>query len=136
MKHCTRILAAASAVAMTVLAAGTAGAQSSQQAAAAYESGNYEMALQGFRSLAYQGNAEAQYNLGVIYANGRGVPQDYVVAHMWFNLAASRGDQEAAEMRDSIEKSMSAVQVAEAQKMAREWKPQQRPPQQQRSTRR
>ncbi len=44
---------------------------------------------------ASQGNAAAQYNLGVMYANGRGVPQDYVQAMKWYRLAADQGDAKA-----------------------------------------
>ena len=40
-----------------------------------------------WRKAAEQGYAKAQFNLGIMYGNGRGVPQDYVEAHMWFNLA-------------------------------------------------
>jgi hypothetical protein len=47
-------------------------------------------ALKWFRKGADQGNAEAQYSLGYMYASGQGVPQDYVLAHMWFNLASPR----------------------------------------------
>ena len=43
-----------------------------------------------YRRAVEQGHAEAQYNLGVLYAKGQGVPQAYVQAHMWFNLAAVR----------------------------------------------
>jgi TPR repeat protein len=46
--------------------------------------------LQICRALADQGNADAQNNLGRMYANGQGVPRDYVRAHMWLNLAVSR----------------------------------------------
>ena len=94
-----------------------------EDAEAAYQAGNYPSALRLFQLLANQGNAQAQHNVGVIYANGRGVPQDYILAHMWFNLAASQGDADAAEAREQVAKSMSPTQVAEAQKMAREWKP-------------
>jgi TPR repeat protein len=89
----------------------------------AYQSGNYETALRLVRPLAEQGNARAQFDLGVIYNNGRGVPQDYVLSYMWFNLSAARGEPEAAERRDFVQQSMSPPQVAEAQKLAREWKP-------------
>jgi TPR repeat protein len=58
---------------------------------------------------------------------GRGVPQDYVLAHMWFNLSAARGG--SAERRDSILHQMTREQIAEAQKLAREWKPGKQPPQ-------
>jgi TPR repeat protein len=74
-------------------------------------------------TLADRGYAEAQSTLGLLYRSGEGVPQDYVLAHMWFNLAAARGKQEAASHRDSISERMTAGQIAEAQKLAREWKP-------------
>ncbi len=69
-----------------------------------------------------------QHNLGVMYQNGQGVTQDYVQAHMWYNLAASRmpaGDERdgAVKNRDLVEKRMAPAQVAEAQKLARKWKP-------------
>ena len=68
---------------------------------------DYEQAIAWWRKSADQGEAMAQNNLGVSYVHGRGVPQDYVLAHMWFNLAASRAsDAEtrnaAASSRDSI----------------------------------
>ena len=70
-------------------------------------------------------NAAAQFNLGVKYATGQGVPQDYVQAHMWFNLAASRSTGEvrddAVERRDQIANEMTPDQLAEAQRLAREW---------------
>lgn len=52
---------------------------------------------------------------------GQGVPQDYVQAHMWFNLAAASGGGKAQVGRDRIAKKMTRTQVAEAQKLAREW---------------
>jgi TPR repeat protein len=59
-----------------------------------------------------------------MYANGHGVPQDYVLAHMWFNLAAATGMVEtAAADRDMVAAKMTPAQIAEAQKLAREWKP-------------
>ena len=42
-----------------------------------------------------QGEVRAQYNLGIMYATGQGVPQDYVQAHMWFNLAVAPGNKGA-----------------------------------------
>jgi len=75
----------------------------------------------------YRGSgSNAQYDLGVMYANGRGVPQDYIQAHKWLNLAATHGDADAIAARDSIVKLMSPVEVAETQKLAREWKSRQR----------
>ncbi len=63
-----------------------------------------------------------------MYGDGWGVPQDYVQAHMWYNLAASRlppgKDRDlAAENRDIIAERMTPAQIAEAQRLAREWKP-------------
>ena len=77
--------------------------------------------MKWFQLAADQGNAHAQFNLGVIYASGRSVPQDYVLGHMWFNLAAAQGDAEAAKNCDTAARMMTANQIAEAQEMAREW---------------
>ena len=59
--------------------------------------------------------------LGIMYAKGQGVPQDYVLAYMWLYLA-TEGNPGAAQYRDGVGKLMNAAQVAEAQKRAREWK--------------
>ncbi len=72
---------------------------------------------------AEQGHASAQYYLGLMYGEGQGVPQDYVQAHMWFNLAGAQGDKEAAKARDHVAGLMTPAQLAEAQRLAREWKP-------------
>tara|TARA_B100000586_G_scaffold102085_1_gene73045 strand:+ start:216 stop:620 length:405 start_codon:yes stop_codon:yes gene_type:complete len=70
-------------------------------------------------------SAAAQFNLGVKYATGQGVPQDYVQAHMWFNLAALRSTGEeresAVEARNVVADRMTPIQIAEAQRLAREW---------------
>ncbi len=63
-----------------------------------------------------------------MYRNGEGVPQDYVQAHMWYNLAASKfppGERrdKAVENRYIVAKKMTPAQISEAQKLAREWKP-------------
>jgi TPR repeat protein len=81
---------------------------------------------------AEQGDASAQYNLAVMYDTGRGVLQDYVLAHKWYNLAASHYatweadiGASAARSRDRLTTRMTPAQIAEAQKMAREWEPKQ-----------
>ena len=81
-----------------------------------------------WRKAAEQGHATAQYNLGVAYHNGEGVPQNYAQAHMWHNLAASRfppGEDrdKVVKNRDHVAKKMTPAQISEAQKLAREWKP-------------
>jgi len=82
-------------------------------------------AVHWYRPAAEQGHARAMSNLGVMYDTGRGVRQDYVEAHMWFNLAASRltGEQReiAVRGRDSVADRMTRDQIAEAQRLAREW---------------
>ena len=80
-------------------------------------------AVHWWRLAADQGYAIAQYNLGVMYADGRGVPQDYVAAHMWANLAAAQGEENARELRDLLAERMSSGQIAAAQRAAREWRP-------------
>jgi len=81
-----------------------------------------------YRKAAEQGNADAQFFLGFMYDAGRGVPQDYAQAHMWYNLAASRfppgeGRDIAAKNRDIVAIWMTPAQISEAQKLAREWRP-------------
>jgi TPR repeat protein len=81
-----------------------------------------------FRKAAEQGDAASQHLLGAVYASGRGVPQDFIQAHMWFNLAASRypsGEtrDKVAKFRDKLAGHMTPAQIAEAQRLAREWKP-------------
>ena len=131
---------------------------------AAYERGDYETALREFRPLAEQGSAAAQNNLGLMYDNGEGVPQDYAEAakwyrkaakqgeaiaqanlgfmyfrgegmprdltqaYMWYDLASSRfppgaAHDRAVRKRDFVAKHMTPAQIAEAQRLAREWKP-------------
>jgi S1-C subfamily serine protease len=76
---------------------------------------------------AEQGDAWAHGQLGFMYYFGWGVPQDYVQAYMWFNLAASREpsseQQDIFKMRDSAAERMTPAQVAEAQRLAQEWRP-------------
>ena len=80
-----------------------------------------KQAVKWWRLAADQGHADAQTNLGVMYAQGRGVPQDDVQAHMWSNLAAANGHEEAKGLRDIAAGWMTGEQIAEAQKLAREW---------------
>jgi uncharacterized protein len=77
--------------------------------------------LAQFEIEARTGRPEALYNLGLAYSTGQGVTQDYVVAHKWFNLAAMRGLNAAKSWRNQIAEEMNAGQIAQAQKLAREW---------------
>jgi uncharacterized protein len=67
------------------------------------------------------GGPDALFELGMLYATGRDVAADLVVAHKWFNLAASRGNPAALAHRIELSREMSPEQIAEAQKLAREW---------------
>ncbi|MGN3974417.1 hypothetical protein [Tsuneonella sp. SYSU-LHT278] len=71
---------------------------------------------------AAQGDTSAYFDLGVAYSTGsHGVACDLIEAHKWFNLAASRGHEEAAWSRADISDEMTAREIAEAQRRAREW---------------
>jgi hypothetical protein len=101
---------------------------------------NYAEAARWYRMAADEGDASAQHSLGTLYWHGRGVPQDYVLAHMWFNLSAARWEafvfptaalreyarkarEYAIKSRDRVAALMTVAQIAEAQKLAREWRP-------------
>ena len=70
---------------------------------------------------AQSGAPDALFELGMLYATGRDVATDLVVAHKWFNLAAARGSASALAHRIELAREMSVEQIAEAQKLAREW---------------
>ena len=80
-------------------------------------------AVAWFRKAAEQGQASAQSNMGEMYARGEGVPKDLVIAYMWRNLAAAQGDELGKTARDALEELMTPAQIAEAQKLSREWTP-------------
>jgi len=69
----------------------TARANEFDKAVNAYERGDYPTALRILRPLAHKGNADAQNNLGLMYATGRGVQQDYTEAAKWYRMAAEKG---------------------------------------------
>jgi hypothetical protein len=80
-------------------------------------------AVRLYRKAAEQGFVEAQYNLAVMYAEGQGVRQDFVQAYVWFDLAAASGDPSAKKNMEIIAAKMTPSQIAEAQRLAKEWKP-------------
>jgi TPR repeat protein len=89
---------------------------------------DFVAAVQWWQLAAEQGIAVAQLNLGVMYANGDGVPRDYVKSHLYTNLAAAHlppGEDRdiAVKNRDIVGKLMDATQLAEAQRLARDWQP-------------
>ena len=78
-------------------------------------------AVRWYRLAAEQGDAEGQWLLGSKYGNGDGVPKDDVLAYMWFNLSGAQGHVSAQESEDIIEQRMTPEQIAEAQRLSREW---------------
>jgi len=91
---------------------------------------DYKEAFKWYRKAAQQGDAGAQFNLGKCYLLGEGgMPKDYVLAHVCFSLAAANHAlaedtrKLAAENRIKLQQQMTKEQIAEAQRLAREWKP-------------
>ena len=90
----------------------------------AWDAGRHSEALREWQASANAGDAKAMLALGRLYVQGLGVPQNYVQAHMWFSLAASRFEAEAVKERDALAARMAPEQVAKAQEQAAAWQPQ------------
>lgn len=86
---------------------------------------NYALAAEWIRKAAERGVEHAQKNLGTLHYYGQGVAQSYVQAYLWYSLASSRGNEEAARYLKLTAAKMTPAQLAEAQKLAAEWRPQQ-----------
>ena len=84
---------------------------------------DYGKAVQWYQRAAEQGDAAAQYNLGMVYAQGQGVPRDHGKAYFWYNLAAMELGGDAAKRRDESANKLTIAQVAEAQNKALTWQP-------------
>jgi len=82
---------------------------------------DYMKALHWFRQSAENGDETAMMLLGVVYLLGEGATKDNVMAYMWLNLATANGNDKAGKLRDDLEKKMTVSQVAQAQKLSREW---------------
>lgn len=108
---------------MVVVVSFGSAAQSDYKAGrAAWEANRHAEALTQWQTAARGGDAHAMLALGRAYVKGLGVPQDYVEAHKWLNLAAARGNAEAADERDALAAKMTSQQVATAQEQARAWR--------------
>ncbi len=83
----------------------------------AYAGGRHAEAVSRFRPLAEAGDDRAQYWLGIMYFEGKGVPQDDVRAYLWLSLAAEQGNRGARIGRDAIVPRMSAARLAEAERL-------------------
>ena len=89
----------------------------------AWDAGRPGEALAQWQAAAGSGDRRAMLALGRLYLQGLGVLQDYVEAHKWLNLAASRGEAAAVAERDALAERMTPAQVAEAQSLAQAWRP-------------
>ena len=82
---------------------------------------DYTEAMKWSRLAADQGLAAAQNNLGAMYINGEGVRRNYVQGYMWLSLAAKQGYKRAVLPQGQLEREMTPDELAEAQRLAREW---------------
>tara|TARA_B100000686_G_C16373170_1_gene753611 strand:- start:40 stop:444 length:405 start_codon:yes stop_codon:yes gene_type:complete len=80
-------------------------------------------AIRWCRKYAEQGNASAQYSLGVMYEKGESVFHDLELAHMWLSLARSNGYAGAVKKIQELENLMTLSEIEKAQDLARNWKP-------------
>ena len=86
------------------------------------KTGEIDLAIAGFLADAAAGDVNALFNLGIAYSTGsNGMEVDLTEAHKWFNIAASRGHEEAGWCRADVSDEMTAREIAEAQRRARHW---------------
>jgi len=79
---------------------------------------DFKEAAKWLKLAAEKCNANAQFNLGIAHAKGQGVPQHNVIAHMWWNISASNGDNLGGFERDNLAKKMTPQAIEKAQAMA------------------
>ena len=78
-------------------------------------------AVKWYRMAANQGLVDAQYNLGLMYASGSGVPENYVGAYLWWTVAKAYGNEKAATKLNVLKPLMSERDIVEAQRLATDW---------------
>src|SRR5262247_2043932 len=113
----------AAAAALILLGSGGAAWASYEDGQAAFEQRDYRGALMELEPLAQQGDARAQYLVGIIYRDGLDVPKDFVTAYAWLHVAAAHGQPQAASARDGMSWRLTPSEIDEAQRLAREWRP-------------
>ncbi len=97
--------------------------------AKAYDQKNFQEALSIWLPLTKEANPRVLYNVGLMYANGLGIPKDdYVEAYKWFEISASRADdprekKKAERMRDMVGLELTPDQLAEAKARVKAWHP-------------
>jgi len=97
--------------------------KSIEAAAAAEEDSNIgDLHIARAMAAAAQGDVAALFELGVIFSTGtNGVSSDLIEAHKWFNIAAARGHEDAPFCRTDVSDEMTAREISEAQRRARQW---------------
>ena len=80
-------------------------------------------AVRWYRLAAEQRYSRGQLSLGLAYRDGRGVARDLAYAYMWFHLSIAHGEavNPARANKDMIEELMTPEQIAEAERLSREW---------------
>ena len=78
-------------------------------------------AVRWYLKAAEQGHAFAQASLGLMYAMGQGVPEDYIQAYAWFSLAAAQGGENAKDAKEYLTGIMTRAEITEAQKLSRKY---------------
>ncbi len=88
-----------------------------QKGLKAYQQGDYATALKEWKPLAEQGDDHDQLKLGLMYA----ILEDYVYAHMWFNVSVLAGNKKAVKQREMVSRKMTPSQITKAQRLASEY---------------
>ena len=81
---------------------------------------DYQEAVKWYTKSAEQGYADAQFQLGQMYSSGEGVIEDYIEAYKWYLLAGMNGE-EVADVKRTLQDKMTPEQIAQAQKLAKEF---------------
>ncbi len=108
------------AVILALMCITTAGAEY-EAGQRAWDAGQRDAAIAEWQAGADAGEAKSMLALGRLYLQGLGVPQNYIQAHMWFNLAASRGEDAAMAERDALAAKLTPEALTEAQNLALAW---------------
>ena len=85
------------------------------------ERGNYVAAYREFRGLAERGYPVYQNVIAGMHAEGKGVPRDLVLAHVWYSLSAAQGDTEGVAGKERLEKTLTDDQLMTSRRLAREY---------------
>ena len=113
-------------VSLIIVAAPLAHSQSYQEGWAVYNARDFKGAHEIWRPLADRGDNQAQLMIGLLYANGKGVPQNWEEAYKWFLIADANGNRQASSLYEGatrLDKLMTAEERARAERAAREWRP-------------